>query len=280
MFHRGRLLGRSHNSKKMNKVKKFESLTAFSTWLEETSVSGYFADNNIENSKNGTKKFTQTESFEEADGLMLGGWADGAKDIRAYMDKNALKTTVKRAETYGSVVGFAPSVGRYLAGVPKNMMARKTMEKPSKVVTILYNISIAAGVPAENIKKTSAKLLNVLLGLEKDGFKSNVWIILSSKAGAEYCGFAVKIKSAGQVYNVLKMSYPLAHPSFLRRHGLAAIERVGVDPNNNNWLCYGTPVIAPGEIKKVFSGLLPTGCILSYYDISGKSEDQIKAMIK
>ena len=264
----------------MNKVKKFESLTAFSSWLEETSICGYFADNNIENSKNGTKKFTQTENFEEADGLMLGGWADGAKDIRAYMDKNALNTTVKRAETYGSVVGFAPSVGRYLAGVPKNMMARKAMVRPSKVVTILYNISIAFGVPAEDIKKTSAKLLNVLLGLEKDGFKSNVWSILSSKAGAENCGFAVKIKSAGQVFNVLKMSYPLAHPSFLRRHGLAAIERVGVDPNNNDWICYGAPVIAPEEIRKVFSGLLPTGCILSYYDIAGKNEDQIKAMIK
>lgn len=263
----------------MNKVKKFESLTAFSTWLGETSVSGYFADNDIESSKNGTKKFTQTESFEEADGLMLGGWADGAKDIRAYMDKNALNPTVKRVETYGSVVGFAPSVGRYLAGVPKNMMARKTIVKPSKVVSILYNISIDAGVPAEDIKKTSAKLLNVLLGLEKDGFKSNIWIILSSKAGAEYCGFAVKIKSAGQVYNVLKMSYPLAHPSFLRRHGLAAIERVGVDPENQ-WGCYGKPVTAPEEIRKVFSGLLPTGCILSYYDIAGKSEEQIKAMIK
>lgn len=264
----------------MNKVKKFESLTAFSSWLKETSVSGYFAANDIENSKNGTKKFTQTESFEEADGLMLGGWADGAKDIRAYMDKNVLNPMVKRAETYGSVVGFAPSVGRYLAGVPKNMMARKTMVRPSKVVTILYNISIDAGVPAEDIKKTSAKLIDVLLGLEKDGFKSNVWTILSSKAGAEYCGFAVKIKSAGQVFNVLKMSYPLAHPSFLRRHGLAAIERAGVDPNNNDWLCYGKPVIAPEEIRKVFSGLLPTGCILSYYDIAGKKEDQIKAMIK
>lgn len=263
----------------MNKVKKFESLTAFSSWLGETSVSEYFAANDIENSKNGTKKFTQTESFEEADGLMLGGWADGAKDIRAYMDKNALNPTAKRVETYGSVVGFAPSVGRYLAGVPKNMMARKTMAKPTKVVTIMYNISIDYSVPSKDIKKTSAKLLNVLLGLENNGFKLNIWTILISKAGVEYCGFAAKIKSAGQRFNILKMSYPLAHPSFLRRHGLASIERAGVDLNNN-WRGYGTPVIAPEEIKKAFSGLLPTGCILSYYDIAGKSEEQIKAMIK
>lgn len=266
-----------------NLSKKFESLTAFSAWLDTAPALGYFAESNHLSSvkeDDDTKEFTQTESFEQAKNLMLGGWLDGANRVAAYMAAGAKNRRKEQAQNYYAPVGFAPSVGRYLSGHPCNMINRKKVLTPSPVVTIFYNVCVSCNVSASSMEKAAAKLFNVIAGFEARGVRVNLWVGMVNHYLNTAVDCAVKIKSAGQPFNLLKMVYPAVHPSFFRRHLFAFIERAGVS-DNRGWIGYGKVTRSKSEIAAAVAALnIQTGNILSYYDIDGKTEKEISDMIK
>lgn len=258
--------------------KKFESLAAFSAWLEAAPIVGYFAENNIESSKTGSKSFAGSKSLDEANELMLQGWKDGADRVAAYMS-GGVRGSMVQAQNYYSPVGFAPSVGRYLTGHPCNMINRRKVTAPAPVVTICYNTAAGSEVQSADLEKAAAALFNVITGLERSGIRVELWAGVFTKKGGDSVNMAVKIKSAGQPFNLLKMIYPVVHPSFLRRHGLAFIERSGV--TSSAWKNYGMPIFGRNETEKAAAACgIKTKNAFSYYDIAGKSEKEIKDMIK
>ena len=260
--------------------KKFDSLTAFSAWLNATAPAGYFADSDFLASTAASEDFTGTSSFYDADRLLLGGWHDGAARVSAYIAGGA-RGHEDRPQSYYSPVGFAPSVGRYLSGHPYNMINRRRVSVPAPVVSIVYNAAVHDNkntTPAA-IEKAAAKLFNVIAGLEQSGVRVELWVGVFAKTyEREAVNIAVKIKSAGQPFNLLKMIYPIVHPSFLRRHGFAAIERVGVP--GSGWKYYGAPIITEKETEQAAAACGLRGTCFSYYTIKNLSEKEIKEMIK
>lgn len=258
--------------------KKFESLTAFSAWLETSPVCGYFADLGFLASTIEDNKFSGTDSFNAANDLMLHGWQDGAARVAAYM-AGGVRGSQDQAQNYYAPVGFAPSVGRYLTGHPCNMINRRKVTAPAPVVTICYNVAVGSNVKANSIEKTAATLFNVVSGLERVGVRVELWAGMFCAKGNEVANIAVKIKSAGQPFNLLKMVYPVVHPSFLRRHCFAFIERAGV--SDSGWGSYGRPLAERAETEKAAAACgIKTKNIFCYYDLVGKSEKEIKDMIK
>lgn len=279
-------------------IKKFESLGALSAFIASTPVNGWFAKNGVESSVDGSKGFTGSESFEAANNMMLQGWSEGAARVQKYMNAGVTGTAPKRV-IYNSVVGFVPNVSNYLAGNPLNMINQRRVKTPKKVVTIVYNSSVGYGVEAADIEKTAAALFNVVSGLEASGVRVELWVTSFSvnakighrtngkpyiiKTGSEFLFTAVKIKSAGQPFNLLKMIYPVVHPSFLRRHGFAIKERAGLEgePGGLEWYGYGSTVVSKPESVKACQTLrIPSDNVFSYYDLAGKTESEIAKMIK
>lgn len=261
--------------------KKFESLEALSSFIANTPVNGYFATLSITSlgSLDWDQKFTGSKSFEAANDLMLHGWHEGAARVQNYMTSGVTGTANKRV-IYNSVVGFAPNVPNYLAGNPLNMINQRRVKTPKKVVSIVYNCSVGYSVQSSDIEKTASTLFNVISGLEASGVRVELWAVdfTRSSRESEYINTAVKVKSAGQPFNLLKMVYPMVHTSFLRRHIFAVQERSGL--TENTWGTYGktTP-------KEMFSNCckqlgIPSDNVFNYYDLAGKTESQIAKMIK
>lgn len=273
-------------NKMKNLSKKFSSLNELSAWISNNPVSGYFVDYakkyklaSTDTGKN-NENFTGTKNFQVADDLMLHGWADGAKRVQAAMIQ-AAGAASDRPRCYNSVVGFAPNVPNYLTGCPLNMINKKRVRVPARVVDIVYNNGVACNIDAKDIEMAAAKLFNVVVGLERSGIRVNLWVLNINISNDQNASVAVKIKSANQPFNLLKMVYPCVHPSFQRRHMFAALERLGVTGSNSDWGGYGRVIKDSEKIKQVVNAFgLSDKNIFDYYAISGKSEKQIADMIK
>lgn len=260
--------------------RKFESLCDFSKWLESAPVgNGFTPDFYGSNAAAGAGCDQGTENFQAADALMRDGWDAGAADVKKIMfDRCDGYESVRRLAL--SVVGVVPCIPAYMANSPKNMIAIRRRNVPRPVVTICYNCAAACDVTAEEMTTAAAKLLNVVRGLESGGVGVELWAVsaVNDNCGRA-CALAVKIKNSSEPFNVLNMSYPLIHPSMLRRHGIAYIERAG--GVKSDWRNYGRPI---SSVDSTRAALVPLGLdnadIFCYYNICDKSESEIAAMIK
>lgn len=263
--------------------KKFESLGIMSAFIANNAPCGYWARLEASelgsNSPAGRGCDQGTDSLEAANELMIHGWQDGAARVKAAMIQ-AAGASSSRPRCYNSVVGFAPNVPNYIMGHPLNMINKKRARVPARVVDIVYNCAVDSKVEAKRVEAAAAKLFNVVAGLEASGVRVNLWVMMASDGRKECCSIAVKIKTASQPFNLLKMVYPVVHPSFLRRQCLAVMERVGLS-KSGRWGFYGAPISDNKTQKEcaVAAGIKSDN-IFSYYTISGKTEKQIAEMIK
>ena len=260
-------------------VNKFESLSALSSFIANNEVNGWFKKNNKKESETGSKYFTGTESFEAANDLMLQGWSEGAARVQKYMNAGATATAPKR-QLYNSVVGFAPNVPNYLSGNPLNMINQKRVKTPKKVVTIVYACCVPWNVDSSDLEHSAAKLFNVISGLEASGVRVGLWVIDAAITSTEKETIytAVKIKTAGQPFNLLKMVYPAVNTSFFRRHCFAVRERSNT---KYGWGSYGCSLTETTQLKAACDALrIPSDNVFNHYILKDKTEAEIAKMIK
>lgn len=257
--------------------KRFDSTTVLTTWLNNTDRTKAFKKANKESSRTGSAYFTKTANYDEADALMLNGWHEGAARVRSYIGESRIKSTF--LQTYNDVTGFVCNVGAYVQGSPMCMMRRRPVPTVTKTVKITYNISVDVSVSSDDIEKAGARLFNVISGLQMQGVGVELWVVMVSTRNDVQLNAAVKIKNAGDPFNILQICYPMIHPSFFRRHMFALIER---SVNRESWVHgYGYVVEDARTIKESLTGMnVPTDNILSFYTLENKSEREIFNMIK
>lgn len=257
-------------------IKKFESLTALSAFIESTPANGYFKNHELK-SIDGSEGFTGTKDYAAADEFLLHGWQAGAERVRAIMTATAT-ATAERPRLFNSVVGYAPNIGRCLSGHPLNMYNKKRVRVPARVVDIVYNCGVAGSVDASDIEETAAKLFNVIASLEWGGIRVNLWAVNCARNSEHnYYYFATKIKTASQPFNLLKMCYPVVHPSFLRRHYFAVIERAALP---GNWYGYGCVISLEKQKELTAAAGISTNNIFDYYRLKDMTEENIINSIK
>ena len=257
---------------------KFDSVEQFSTWLQITpqTAMGKELNEGVTNSF----KFTGTKSFNEAQELLKYGDKVNADKIAATIRK--IKAQGKGNETrnklYNSPCGFMPIVPKVLAGDPNNMLAiRKQRYNSTKVLNVVYNITVSGGKKKELLFETAAKVANVIASLEKNGYRVNLYVCFSVKSTCDESSKAIsiiKIKDSGKYLDTLRIAYPLVNPSFLRRHLFAYLERV---ENYILWKGYGIPLDDDAAQKYI---PLQRYSYLSYYICSGKTEEEIAKYIE
>ena len=116
-----------------------------------------------------------------------------------------------------SVCGYQPVVPLYLAGVPTNMISKQLVAVKSKVINVtkLVNYNSATGV--NKMIDESVKALQVVKKLEAQGYRCNLFIAVGAEADCRQVICKVKIKGANERLNISKLSFPMVHPSMLRR---------------------------------------------------------------
>lgn len=260
---------------------KFESLREFAKWIENTPVHVSFKEHCAsQGTGDWSSNFTGTETYETANELMLNGWDSGAKEVEKIMLERA--TEFEHAKRLMlDYTGALPCVPAYLSGSPANMIAMKKRPTRKPVITICYSSDAQCDVSADQITFNAAKLLNVIRGLESGGCGVNLYVgsfVQSTKHCCFKYAHVSKIKDSKEPFNVLNMTYPLIHPSFLRRHTFAFCERSGLD--RSEFKGYGAGISDRNELINIAIelGLKKPVCI-RYSDLEHNSESGITELI-
>lgn len=234
-----------------NIINTFESITNFSQYLKTGKTQVKF-EGRERSQTQGEVSFFHTENYEQANNLFLYGDSELQKKIEDAGVKHTrlkLKGMANKRQIYSAVVGVAPNVPNAIAGIPTSMINVRQVQQKQRVLNLCFTCSTSGGTGTQTIINTSAQFISALMLIEASGTRVNLYLAECSFADSTYVTFLVKIKSASQPFNVLKMCYPMAHPSMLRRHFFRAIEVTkGVPVRFTKG--YGAPVSANG-LKKI-----------------------------
>lgn len=173
--------------------------------------------------KRGTKRgFYYFNSFNESLNNLFGGsWEYGTQELNSKFNlfNKAFEEKAKPKVNY-DVVGFTPSVPRYLQNLPTNMINSKPIKKNNKVITIIKHIGFTADVSTDEIIENSAKALAIINQIEKSGIRCNLDIVspsFTSYGDNEVGSIRIRIKKSNEKIALGKLAFAIANPDMLRR---------------------------------------------------------------
>lgn len=196
--------------------KRYDSLKAFNEYLNAGTTQPAFSDKSHTNGE----QFTGTNSYEDAERKMMQGDSELQKKIEeagVAQTRIKVQNRVQRRQTYSSVVGAVPNVPAYISGAPNNMIANRMVKTKKKVLNIGYSMTVSGDVDKNDIIKASAKIVSAILNIEASGVRVNLYTLFCSKKKSHTIGLSLKVKDSSRKIDTLRMAYPLAHSSFLRR---------------------------------------------------------------
>lgn len=197
------------------------------------------------------KSFTGTSSYTEAENLLLAGYVDILPKLQKCTKKvNILKYDYIKDKSHptNTVVGGVANVPRALMGLPNNLINREHVVKRVKTLSIVYDISVPCAVSAEDIIEGGVTLLSAINLIELSGVQLRLIACFFSTDDddsfrtKETLIGTVPLKDFSEKFNILKMCFPLAHPSMLRRIGFKFLETSPGITSSSFRMGYGTSV--------------------------------------
>lgn len=213
-------------------VKQFSTMQELLCLIQDNiGVSNYydFKNNNLIHSEwNNDRfvRFSKTNSIQDAIMLAKNGCADIIQkidsNIRDYQRIDNYNQKTRRY--YNDTKGFIPNVPLYLNNIPNCMINQKVeyRRNTSKVVNIIVNNSFSYHYSTDDIIKIQSEKIKSIIDMEKDGYKTNIYLFMGVNMQRENrmldaLGLCVKIKDSNDYLNIARLSFPLCHPSMLRR---------------------------------------------------------------
>lgn len=155
------------------------------------------------------------KTYGEALELLANGYQPTVEAMRDKV-KGKVMGEQKRMQFQNNVAGFAPIVPLALKGVPNSMIDMRIKPMKCKVIDIYYDMTCSCGTKSEQIIANGQKLLGVILDLEKQGYRFNIYGMQTYTDSESADIVAVRIKSAKQPLDLKRISFPLTHTAFFR----------------------------------------------------------------
>lgn len=169
----------------------------------------------------------QTSSYGEADELLTKGWNAKIDEVKSACEKFSSKIAVKLRKQIFDYVGFMPSVPRAIMGYPQSMInyTKRDSTEIQRTKHIIFDNTANGGTSGEQLLKAGITVLQLAMILDKSNVKTKIDMLpFTTYESGRYYGCSVTIKDYRQPFNYLKMAYPIANPSFFRRHGFRWLE--------------------------------------------------------
>lgn len=205
------------------KLQEFDSIHVFMEYLAKNPENNKIMKHE-RSSQTGSRSFTATQSYTEAEELFQNGWTTFAQKLSKRIPVSTNTAPVTKTRPAYSVVGGQASVPRYIQGIPTNMIDRRPVTQKQKIITINKDISYSAGVDASQIEEEGVKALQIIQGLENRGYRVKLNLCWATTSGSECLAFRVAVKNPGERMSFNKIAFPIAHPSMLRRIGFRWLE--------------------------------------------------------
>lgn len=175
--------------------------------------------------------------------------------------KKGTKVTAsgKRFKSFNDVVGFAPIVPNAIMGLPNSMVNSSMTQIKTKVLDVYYDMTVSCCVDSDDLIKAGQKMLGVILEMEAQGYRFNLYVCQTygDRQGCDM--LCVKVKSANQPFDLKRMSFPVSHTAFFRGIGFDWYSKFPL----GTYRCgYGTPMYhlhSQDEIKTEFKRLFGNG---------------------
>ena len=184
--------------------------------------------------------WTGCESIDEAYELLRTGYEPVVEKLdREFKLANQQTREGKRISFKNNICGYAPVVPLAMQGVPNSMINMTMKPIKTKVVDIYYDMTANCGVDSDDIIQSGISILSVILDLEHQGYRFNLYSV-QTYADSEDCDMLiVKIKDAKQPLDLRRMSFPMCHTGFFR---LIGFDWYGKNPKSRYRSCYGHEV--------------------------------------
>lgn len=220
----------SHNytlkhGKTLFKVEAFES--AFELTRTNRSRPFLRGEDSIR-SIHGGASWAGCSSYDEAEQLLVGGWADHLNMVNKSLGKDFCKEEPKRITFENNVEGYVPIVPLALLGLPNSMVDVRRKRMKYRIIDIYYDLGVHADVNPERMLKTGKKVLGIIVALEKQGYRvrlSSMDCFTDHEATDGDC-LVLRIKNENQPIDLKRVMFPMFHPAMLRAIGFAWYERV------------------------------------------------------
>ena len=162
-----------------------------------------------------TPSWLGVESYEQALRLLEEGYQPVVEEMKT-MIKTNLQGEGKRISFHNDVVGYAPIVPLAIMGVPNSMLNSYMKPIKSKVVDVYYDGAFRGKTSSSDIIATGAKVISVIMKLEQQGYRFNLYQVqgYSDETGTNL--MKVKLKDAAQPIDIKRISFPMAHTAFFR----------------------------------------------------------------
>lgn len=157
--------------------------------------------------------------YDEAMGLLRNGYQPTVDALKGVFKANVTGEG-KRFKFQNSPVGFAPIVPLALMGVPNSMLDMRMKPIKAKVVDVYMDMTCCSGTKSKEIMDASKKVLSAVIGLERQGYRFNLYSCTGYFDGNTGDVVCVKVKSAEQPLDLKRVSFPMAHTAFFRVLGL------------------------------------------------------------
>ena len=198
-------------------VEQFGSIESFYKYLCDTPFNDAFRWAKHA-SVTGDYSFTKTHSFEHAVNLMKDGWQAMTPTLVQKLDvATKHDAPIMKQRNVLSVCGYQPVVPLSLAGVPTNMISKQLVAVKSKIINVTKLVNYNCATSVDKMMDESVKALQVVKKLEAQGYRCNLFIAVGTEADCRQVICKVKIKGANERLNISKLSFPMVHPSMLRR---------------------------------------------------------------
>lgn len=251
---------------------RYNSIAEFQKALERKKIGKMYDENN---EYVFDKDFCGTNTHKEADELLINGDTFTAKIIEGCNKNKRLNRTTNTIKQ--DFCGFVPNVGAVVSGSPINMYnAKQTTYKNTKVLNFVYFIGASCDVDKKELAAAGAKLLNIINTLEARGYRTNIFaarcivpIINEKVQNKSRLNLAIKIKDSGRHLNITKIAYPIAHPSFFRRHCFKWADTVC----ENLTSTYSES--DQGVLKAAADKICKGAKFINFYTLSKQSEEDI-----
>lgn len=231
---------KNSNTNDKSALYEFTSLQELVEYIHNTPSCALWGVSSLKDNEH--KDFTKTKSLEEALELLKNGWTEGAQKINTKLKEEVPDTATKiRQQSVYDIAGGNASVARYLQGVPTNMIRQVRTPVKQKTVNLYANIGFTADVTTKEIIDSCIKTLQEAVNYENAGARVNIYVInvISLTSGNGYIAVKIPVKRSTERLNILKLAFPMAHPSMLRRLMFAFRERCEVFKDELN---YGSSV--------------------------------------
>ena len=264
-----------------NVIKKFNSINDFCKYLQKETAKTWLAE---ESHGDRDADWYGTKDYETADRLLKYGDLESYEAMKAGGLCTAANVGTRQTrQLYSAVVGAMPNVAAFVAGAPNSMIAQRKVNQKIKVINVCYEISYSSLVSQKTITKIGNSVINEVKAIEAAGQRCNLYLSITAQIKDTNVCAMIKVKDAGQTFDLKKLAYPMVNLSMLRRHGFRFIEVTEGIPFSSN---YGSPVTDTSKLKDIFSEtvnaknmIVVNGQNIAYHKVK-PIEEQVKEAMK